>query len=101
MLDAIDSIKRFTKGISHKEFLHDEILQLALIKNLEIIGEAANNTTEDLRIKFSDINWKLIIDLRHILVHNYYRVELDVIWETVETDIPKLKGQLKKVVTDR
>jgi len=97
MLDAIDSIEKYTEGISYRDFCEDEMMQFALIKHLEIIGEAAYCITKDFQKKITDIDWKMIIDFRHVLVHHDYQIKMDVIWKTIENNIPKLKKNLRKI----
>lgn len=67
------------------------MMRFASIKQLEIIGEAANSISEETRIKFPDIQWRQIIGLRHILVHEYFGIDDQLIWQIIADDIPTLK----------
>ena len=74
------------------------IEQDAIIRNLEIIGEAAINISDDLKQKYPDISWKEIKGMRNIVTHQYFGVELNEIWNTVINDIPLLKKQIQQII---
>ena len=76
------------------------IEQDAVIRNLEIIGEAVVNISEDLKQKYPDISWKEIKGMRNVVSHQYFGVELIEIWSTVINDIPLLKTQIQKIIED-
>ena len=74
------------------------MLQYAVVKCFEIIGEAAYWTTNELRKNHSEVDWKNVISFRHVLVHDYFKIKIDVVWNTVKIDIPVLKKQIQKVI---
>lgn len=94
-MEAIEKIEEFTKNVSESKFMKDKMLQYALVKCFEIIGEASYWTTKDLRNKYSEVNWINAISFRHILVHDYFKIKIDIVWNTAKIDIPVLKKQIQ------
>jgi uncharacterized protein with HEPN domain len=93
--EAIKKIEKYTDGIDSKEFEDNSIISDAVIRNLEIIGEAAKKVPNDLRKKYPDVEWKKISGLRDILIHAYFGVDLRIIWDIVQNKLPDLKAKLK------
>lgn len=91
ILEAIEKIERFTVGYSKEQFESDAKTADAVIRNLEIIGEAANRIPEDFQNKHSDVAWNQIIGLRHRIVHDYFGIDLEIIWSILKNDLPTLK----------
>ncbi|MCY4537531.1 MAG: DUF86 domain-containing protein [Chloroflexi bacterium] len=98
MRDAATQARQFISGRSREDFDNDLFFQFALAKAVELIGESANRISEELQLQHPQIPWRRIIGMRHVLVHNYWRVEKDVIWETVQTHIPTLITQLEQLL---
>jgi len=98
ILDSIKYIRSFIKGVSQIRFAKDVLIQSATLKQLENIGEAVKNISNDLKEKNPTIAWSNIIGTRNILIHNYLKVDLDKIWETVVDDLPVLKSELEKML---
>ena len=98
MRDAAQHAKDFVKGRDRADLDTDRFFQLALAKAVELIGESASHISDELRSQQPHISWKKIIGMRHVLVHNYWRVELDVVWDTVKHDIPSLINQLQQLI---
>jgi uncharacterized protein with HEPN domain len=95
MILCIRKIHKFTKGINRKEFEKNELIQDAVIRNIEIIGEACKKLSSDYKNTYRDIEWKEIAGMRDKLIHDYFGVDIKVIWETVKIDIPELLKKLK------
>ncbi len=91
---AIREIEEYIKGIDIHQFKSNSMVRFASIKQIEIIGEASKNISESTRAKFPSIQWKEITGLRNILVHEYFGVDADLIWQIVTVDIPELKVKL-------
>ncbi len=98
MLEAIDNIFEFVNGKSFEVYTNDKILRFAIIKNLEIIGEAAYLLTKDFKNNHNSIEWSDIIGMRHILVHGYYQIKDEIIWATIETELKPLKDNIQKIL---
>lgn len=98
MLEAIDNIFEFVNGKAFEVYKKDKILKFAIIKNLEIVGEAAYLLTQDFKNNHDSIEWGDIIGMRHILVHGYYQIKDEIIWATIETELEPLKVKLQKLL---
>lgn len=99
ILESISEIERYVAGTDFDTFCQHSMMRFATIKQMEIIGEAANAITEDTRSAFSEIQWRQIIGLRHILVHEYFGIDDRLIWQIVSNDIPVLKQKITKMLT--
>lgn len=95
MLDAAEEAMGFARGRKRSDLDQDRQFVLALVKDIEIIGEAAYQTSDETRTKLSDIPWDDIIGMRHRLVHAYFDINLDTLWETVQNDLPPLVERLR------
>jgi len=100
ILISIKDIERFIKDLKYEDFVKDYKLQLALFRLIEIIGEASIKISAPLKDKYSEIPWIDIKGLRNRLVHDYFNIRIDIIWDALNTDIPKLKSQIKKILED-
>lgn len=98
MLDSIRTIEAYTRNLTSVQFHKSKLVQDGVIRNLQIMGEAAKHIPKDVRRKHSEIEWRDIAGMRDILTHNYLGVDLDTIWEVIETDLPELKQKLTKVL---
>ncbi|QTA37585.1 DUF86 domain-containing protein [Thermosipho ferrireducens] len=98
MLDAINKIDRYCKGIKNfEEFEKQEMIVDAVLRNLEIIGEAAGKIPENIRKRYSEIPWKRVVGLRNVGIHGYFAVDLRIIWTIISKQIPELKKMLEKI----
>jgi uncharacterized protein with HEPN domain len=98
MLSAIEQIKRYLEGISFEDFCRDQMRQDAVVRQLEVIGEAARFLSEELRNRYPQIPWQDIIGMRHKLVHDYFEVDLRIVWDTVRFGLPQLKAWLREIL---
>jgi uncharacterized protein with HEPN domain len=99
MLDAAQKALEFSSGADRNVLGDDEKLALSLVRLLEVIGEAANNVSNDFQEKFPEIPWRQIGATRNRLIHGYFDVDLDVVWEIVSVDLPNLVPQLEKIIS--
>ena len=97
ILDCIRKIQRFSKGLDLKKFSEDELVQDAIIRNIEVIGEASKKISADTKMTFNQIPWKEISGMRDKLIHDYLGVDTQVVWITIKKDIPELRRLLKEV----
>ena len=98
ILEAIDEILSYTINTDLKSFLSNSMMRFACVKQIEIIGEAANSITPETKAVFTDLEWKQIIGMKHILVHEYFGVDFDLIWQVVIDDLPVLKEKILLVI---
>ena len=97
ILDCIRKIKEFTTGLSLKDFSVNELVQDAVIRNIEIIGEASKKISSDTKQIYYEIPWKEITGMRDKLIHDYLGVDVEVVWRTITEDIPTLEKQIKEI----
>ena len=98
MLDSIRKIETYISGMAYEEFLEDEKTKDAVVRNLEVIGEAANKIPEEVKIKHQEIPWRQIIGLRNRLIHGYFVVDYRIVWDIATKELYRLKFQLKKLL---
>ena len=99
MLQATRDALEFTSGLTRAEFNDSLLHQHAVLKSLETIGEAASRLSDTTRKAHADIPWRKIIGMRNRLVHVYFDVDIDTVWDSVQNDLPVLKGQLEAIVS--
>ncbi len=97
ILDCIRKIKEFTTGLSVKDFSVNELVQDAVIRNIEIIGEASKKISSDTKQIYYEVPWKEIAGMRDKLIHDYLGVDVEVVWRTITEDIPTLEKQIKDI----
>jgi uncharacterized protein with HEPN domain len=97
--DAVERILKYTSA-GKKEFHQDEKTQDAVVRNLEIIGEAVKNVSADMREKHGDIPWRQLAGMRDKLIHEYFGVNLTIVWEVVDKEIPKLATQVREILEE-
>lgn len=97
ILEAIQTIEDYKKGLNLESFLKNKMASDAIIRELEIIGEASNNISEDFQNEHPDVPWRKIIGIRNTLIHEYFGVNLKIVWDTVENDLPELKKYMEKL----
>ena len=98
IIDSINKIQKFIQGVTYQRFAKDEKTIYAVIRAVEVIGEAAKNIPHSLRKKYPDIPWKDMAGMRDKLIHEYFGVKLDIVWNTVKNELPPLKGKFIKVL---
>lgn len=98
ILESVDKIKKYTSGLSFELFLEDSKTLDAVIRNFEIIGEAANRLPEDFKDKYSAVNWHRIIGFRNRIVHDYMGVDYKIVWTIIQKDLDKLMADLQKIM---
>lgn len=98
MKQAIEKIVRYTEDVDFDSFEKNEMLQDAIFKNLEIIGEAAYKITNETKELYLDIEWRKIEGLRHKLVHDYYKIDLKIVWQTKSKSLPDLISNINTIL---
>jgi uncharacterized protein with HEPN domain len=94
ILEAIDRIESYTTNLTFDNFSESRLYQDAIVRNLEIIGEAVKRLPKELIEKYPDMEWKKIAGLRDILIHAYFGIDIEIVWDVVENKIPELKNQI-------
>lgn len=100
ILDAIHRIEEYTQNLNHKQFLSNHLVQDAVIRQIEIIGEATKHLSRFIRKKYPEILWQDIAGMRDKLIHGYFGVDLYAVWNTVKKDIPELKIQIQNIIAE-
>jgi uncharacterized protein with HEPN domain len=96
--DAILEIESYVQKSSYDTFQSNSMMQYACVKQLEIIGEAANHLTHHFIKLYSVIKWREIIGLRNLLIHEYFGIDAKIVWDIITTDIVSLKPQIKEII---
>jgi uncharacterized protein with HEPN domain len=97
MHEAISKILRYTDGFSKQDFDNDDRTSDAVIRNFEIIGEAANHLSEELKDDFQNVDWFKIRGFRNRIVHQYFGIDYEIVWQLISTYIPELEKEIQKV----
>jgi uncharacterized protein with HEPN domain len=100
ILDATRKITVYTGGLSKAAFLEDEKTLDAVIRNLEVIGEAVKKLPENLRAKHSAVEWKKIAGLRDILIHEYFGLDAEIVWDIVQNKVPALDREVRTMLNE-
>jgi uncharacterized protein with HEPN domain len=100
ILDAINQIEEYTEYLTYEEFLEKRLIQDAVIRQLEIIGEATKNISPSTTENYPLIPWKEIAGMRDKLIHVYFGVDLDEVWNTTKRDIPELKTVIETILAN-
>ena len=97
MVGAIDNIQKYAvRGRDH--FINDELVRTYIVHHFQILGEAGTKLTTNLKDRHPEIPWPKVLGMRHIIVHDYFRVDYDIVWDVVVNELPTLKTQLKKII---
>ena len=100
ILDAISDIEKFTEGITKEGFWGNKEKQYAVLRALEIIGEATKNLSRELKTKHREVPWGDITGMRDKLIHEYFGVKLELVWETIKKKLPELQKQISKILKE-
>lgn len=96
--EAINKILEYSLNVEYKDFKDNSILQDAIIRQFAIIGEAANNIDGPYRESHPEIPWRKMTDLRNVLIHEYFGVNMDIVWKTIQDDLPELEKQISDLL---
>ncbi len=97
ILDAIAKIEDYTKDLSFEEFLKNSLVVDAVVRNFEILGEASKNISEEVKSQYPDIPWKEMAGMRDKIIHEYFGIDLEIVWKTAKIRLPQLRSLLKDI----
>lgn len=100
MLGSLARIQTLTSGMSCDEFTKELTRQEAVIRNLEIIGEASKSVPHAVRSRYPEVDWARIGGLRNVLIHQYFGIDLEIIWDIIQTKLPNLDAQVKRILSE-
>ncbi len=98
MLENAQLAIRFTQGMDYETFSRDNKTVYAVIRAVEVIGEAAANVPDEIRSKYPSLPWRDIRGMRNKLVHQYFGVNMEVVWQTIQEDLPMITGELENIL---
>jgi uncharacterized protein with HEPN domain len=100
IIEAIEKIEEFTKNMDLEKFSNDDKTTSAVLRKLEIIGEATKNIPSGVKEKHPEIPWKRMAGLRDIVIHEYFGVEVGIVWKIITENLPEVKPMLKKILEE-
>ncbi|OGD95047.1 hypothetical protein A3A48_01465, partial [Candidatus Curtissbacteria bacterium RIFCSPLOWO2_01_FULL_37_9] len=100
ILDEVNYLLDSSKNVSEEQFMHDMTLQRAYSRSLEIVGEAAKNLPHDFTKDQDQVDWKSIAGMRDRLIHHYFSVDYEIVWDVVKNEIPKLQEQISAILEE-
>jgi uncharacterized protein with HEPN domain len=98
ILDAMDETSMFTDGMSFKTFAQDRKTINAVVRSLEVLGEAAKRIPEDLRAQAPDVPWKRMAGMRDKLIHEYFGVDLSIVWAVINDELPPFRPEIERLL---
>ncbi|NVO02955.1 MAG: DUF86 domain-containing protein [Bacteroidetes bacterium] len=98
ILDAILEIENYLVGSDFEVFIENSMMRFACIKQMEIIGEASNHISEEMKANFTNVEWTQIIGMRNVFVHEYFGIDSSLAWEIIKSDLPDLKGKVVEIL---
>ena len=101
ILEAVERISEYLQEADYESFLKNTMMADAVIKNFEIIGEAANNVSDDFKQNHPELPWLDMGDMRNKLIHEYFGIDMKIIWDTCQNDLPKLEQQLERILGEK
>jgi uncharacterized protein with HEPN domain len=101
ILSAIDRVLRYTKGITYEELVSNDMMYYAVVKNIEIMGEAANMLTNEFVSAHPETPWKQVRGMRNYIVHEYFQIDDVVVWDVVSNNLPTLRRQIESYIAEK
>lgn len=100
ILEAIEKIQRYISNLTFEEFANNPMVIDAVARNFEIIGEASSHVPEDIQVKYPKVPWFQMKAMRNIMAHEYFRIDLSIVWETARVDLPELLLPIQKILSE-
>ncbi|OGW95689.1 MAG: hypothetical protein A2Z81_03235 [Omnitrophica WOR_2 bacterium GWA2_45_18] len=98
ILEAVKRIEKYTKGLTFDKFREDDLILDGVVRNLEVIGEAVKNIPQSIKEEYSEVEWRKISGMRDILAHEYFGIDVEVIWDIIDEKLPVLKKQVRLIL---
>lgn len=98
IFDTILEIEEYSRDSEFADFIKNSMMRFACIKQMEIIGEASNHISDEIKVRFSSIEWSQIIGMRNVFVHEYFGVDPNIVWDIIKVDLPGLKEKVKEIL---
>ena len=98
ILDAILEIENYSRDTEFTDFKNNSMMRFACIKQMEIIGEASNHISDEIKVRFSSVEWSQIIGMRNVFVHEYFGVDPNLVWDIIKADLPGLKEKVRVIL---
>ncbi len=95
---SIHLIHDYTSDLSYDEFKRDRKTVDAVVRNFEVIGEAANNLPDELKHEYDQVEWRGVINFCHVMIHDYFRVDTTLVWDTIRNNLPELQTQIESML---
>ena len=95
IIESIDKIEKYISNMNYNNFSKSDITVDAVVRNCEIIGEAARQLSAKVRDKYTDVGWQAMVDFRNVIIHEYFGVSLKIMWDIIKNELPTLKRNLK------
>jgi len=99
--EAMELSVLYTKGLTFRKFLEDRKTQDAVVRNLEVMGEATKNLSSSFKAKYPDVPWKTLAGLRDKLIHFYFGIDYKIVWSVVKKELPKLRKQINEILKQK
>ncbi len=100
ILQAIEKIGRYTAGLSAETLTRDDKTLDAVVRNLEVIGEAVKHLPDEIRAAHPNVEWKRIAGLRDVLIHAYFGIDVDIVWDIIQNKLPVLGRQVRQIINE-
>lgn len=97
--DAIEEIESYLINTVFSDFIENSMMRFACIKQMEIIGEASNHISDEIKSNFSQIEWNQIVGMRNVFVHEYFGIDESIVWEIIKNDLPELKVRVREILS--
>ncbi len=100
VLDAMDTVEEYLQGVDEQKFKATRLIQDGVIRQIEIIGEAVRHVSKDIRKTYPEIPWQDVAGMRDKLIHGYFGVDIEKVWDTAQDDLPILREQVERILKD-
>jgi uncharacterized protein with HEPN domain len=101
ILDSILKIEKFITGMKYEEFLKDDKTSSAVVRKLEIIGEASKNIPKEIKSRYKEIPWKDMAKMRDKIIHFYFGVDYEIVWKVIKERLPQIKRKIKEILKNK